>query len=407
VNTLLAIKVIAGLMILVVLAYLGGHRRVVRFQEQLGITGVITAGFPLIALGVIAALPGVDVLTGDVVDSVRPILQFGLGWLGFISGASLDIRVLENMPKGSAYTVLVEALGPFAFTTVGCGALMVAFGSEPDDPTVWRDCLMLGAAAAMSAPRRSRTLTGIRQLDGLIGMIGLLFITSYFRDAGSAWDVPETGWIFVSLGIGVAVGVLIFTMVRTPSSNAELLAVVIGGIAFASGLAGYLRLSPIVVCFIAGVLVTNFPNDVRDSVFRILRHLERPVHLLFLIVAGALWSVTDWRGWVLVPVFVVARITGTWLGIKASRSETSEDRVLVAPVSALSIALVISLVDMYRGERLAWVVTAVIGGALLTELLVQAALESGDTIDDDDPAPRKPIDELDDFSGPIYKDDYP
>jgi hypothetical protein len=110
---------------------------------------------------------------------------------------------------------------------------------------------------------------------------------------------------------------------------------------------------------------------------------------------------------VLVPVFVVARITGTWLGIKASRSETSEDRVLVAPVSALSIALVISLVDMYRGERLAWVVTAVIGGALLTELLVQAALESGDTIDDDDPAPRKPIDELDDFSGPIYKDDYP
>src|SRR5690349_6223078 len=242
-------------MLLVVLAYLGGHRRVVRFQEQLGITGVITAGFPLIALGVIAALPGVEVLTGDVLESVRPVLHFGLGWLGFISGASLDIRVLESMPKGSAYVVLVEALGPFALTTVGCGALMLAFGSQPDDPTVWRDCLMLGAAAAMSAPRRSRTLTGIRQLDGLIGMIGLLFITSYFR-ASSAWDVPETGWIFVSLGIGVAVGVLIFTMVRTPSSNAELLAVVVGGIAFASGLAGYLRLSPIVICFIAGVLVT-------------------------------------------------------------------------------------------------------------------------------------------------------
>mgnify|MGYP003345887960 CR=1 FL=1 len=64
------------------------------------------------------------------------------------------------------------------------------------------------------------------------------------------------------------------------------LAVVVGAIAFASGLAGYLRLSPIVICFLAGALVTNFPNDQRDSVFRILNHLERPLHLVFLMKIG-------------------------------------------------------------------------------------------------------------------------
>ena len=115
-------------------------------------------------------------------------------------------------------------------------------------------------------------------------MIGLVFITAYFRDdTGGTWQLPDTAWIFVSLGLGVAIGVLIFAMVRVPESNAEFLAVVLGGIAFASGLAGYLRLSPIAICFIAGVLVTNFPNEQRDSIFRILNHLERPVHLLFLI----------------------------------------------------------------------------------------------------------------------------
>ena len=46
-RTLLAIKVIGGLVALLVLAYLGGHRRVVRFQERLGISGVITAGLPV------------------------------------------------------------------------------------------------------------------------------------------------------------------------------------------------------------------------------------------------------------------------------------------------------------------------------------------------------------------------
>lgn len=50
-NTLFAIKIIAGLVVLVVLAYLGGHRKVVKFQERLGVCGVITAGFPFVALG--------------------------------------------------------------------------------------------------------------------------------------------------------------------------------------------------------------------------------------------------------------------------------------------------------------------------------------------------------------------
>jgi hypothetical protein len=72
----------------------------VRFQEQLGISGVITAGFPFVALGLIASLPSVGILTGDVLSRLRPVLHFGLGWLGFIIGAQLDIRVLDRVPKG-------------------------------------------------------------------------------------------------------------------------------------------------------------------------------------------------------------------------------------------------------------------------------------------------------------------
>jgi len=417
-STLFAIKVIGGLIALLVLAYLGGHRRVVRFQERLGISGVITAGFPFIALGVVASLPSVGILTGDVLENMRPVLLFGLGWLGFIIGAQLDIRVLERVPRGTAYMILVESILPFAVTAAACGAVMIAFGTSWRELSMWRDVVLLGAAAAMTAPRRFRGFANrswregrsadvlLAQLDELVGVIGLLLITAYFRVADTAWQLPDTAWIFVSLGIGVAVGALIFAMVRVPTSNAEFLAVVLGGIAFASGFAGYLRLSPIVICFIAGVLVTNFPNDAREDVFRILRHLERPVHLLFLIVAGAVWSVSDWRGWVLVPVFVIARVIGKWLGIFASRTvldqKLTSERTLITPMSVLSIALVISAAQTYAGTRtLPWVVTAVIGGALLSELLVQATPTR-----DDVPiqAPER-IDELDDNSGPVYVDE--
>ncbi len=446
-STWFAIKVIGGLVALLVLAYLGGNRRVVRFQEQLGISGVITAGFPFVALGAIASLPSVGILNEEVIALLRPILHFGLGWVGFIIGAQLDIRVLDRVPKGTAYLILVEALGPFGITAAACGILMVSFnvaGMSLSDGATWRDMILLGTAAAMTAPRKFRGFANrtwhegrgvdilLGQLDELVGVIGLLFITAYFRegDGASTWHLPNTAWVFVSLGLGVAIGILIFAMIRVPVSNAEFLAVVIGAIAFASGLAGYLHLSPIVICAIAGVLVTNFPNDQRDSVFRILNHLERPVHLLFLMIAGAVWTITDWRGWALVPLFVAGRVIGKWTGVIASKtalgsllpSSFADQRSLVTPLSGLSIALVISLQGYYKDAGLPWIITAVIGGAVVAEFLVsrtkdpavpqtgRAATQPAAIVQPiDELEDSGPIDELEDDgdveAGPIYRDE--
>jgi len=431
-GTLFAIKVIGGLIALLVLAYLGGHRRVIKFQERLGISGVITAGFPFVLMGALAGTDTVGILSEEVLAKLRPILHFGLGWLGFIIGAQLDIRVLDRVPKGTAYLILVEALGPFGITAAACGAVMVAFGASWRDPELWRDIILLGAAAGMTAPKKFRGFANrtwhegrgvdvlLGQLDELVGGGGLVLMTGECRtETSSAWSPPsDTAWVFISLGLGVAIGVLIFTMVRVPVSNAEFLAVVLGSIAFASGLAGYLGLSPIVVCFLAGVLVTNFPNEQRESIFRILNHLERPVHLLFLIVAGAVWHIADWRGWVLVPLFVVGRVVGKWTGLIASKTAVggllpegfADHRTMLTSVSALSIALVVSIDKI--DETMSWVVTAVIGGAIASEILVQITAKSpaqimrAETEVDNRDAP---IDELDDRSsavdGPIYRDD--
>jgi hypothetical protein len=208
--------------------------------------------------------------------------------------------------------------------------------------------------------------------------------------------------------------------VRVPVSNAEFLAVVIGSVAFASGLAGYLQLSPIVVCFLAGVLVTNFPNEQRESLMRILNHLERPVQLLFLIVAGTIWAIGDWRGWLLAPLFVAGRALGKFTGLVASKTAVgaflpsgfADHRQLVSPVSSLSIALVVSI-DAKTDASLPWLITAVIGGAMISEALVQLTSkpEATPAMPIDELDGSAPIDELDDRSsgvaGPIYRDEAP
>jgi len=430
-RTGVVLRLVLGLTAVFALAYLGGHRRVLALERRLGISGVIAAGFPFVALGVIVHQPAVGILAGDVLERLQPILHFGLGWLGFIIGAQLDVRVLDKVPRGTGYLVVVEALGPFAAVAAATAGLALVLGlADWRTPEFWRDAIVIGAAGAMTAPRRFRGFAAsawregksadhlLSQLDEIVGVVGLLFVAAYFRPAFAAgWELPGTGWLFVTIGLGVAVGILIFAMVRVPTNEGEFLAVVLGSVALGAGLAGYLYLSPIVVCFIAGALVVNFPCDQREQIFRILNHLERPIHLLFLIVAGASWDVTAAKPWVIVPAFVAARVIGKWIGVATARSTVgsllprgfADDRMLVSPLSPLAIALVVSLQGSAGGIPSAWLVTVVIGGAILTEVAVQftapptprasepAAADAVPTIDD--------LDETTARVGPTYKDE--
>ena len=398
------IRVIIGLSILLIFAYAGSHPMILALEARIGIAHVVTAGFPFVLLGLIASQNAVGVLTDDILATITPILNFGLGWLGFIIGLQMDLRHFDRLPQGTGLLVVVEASVPFIVITLACGALMVLFGQDYRDPSVIRNAVMLGAAGAMTGLLRDRSLGGrswvrkplergnpkdiglqslVSQLDEVFGLVALLVLAAYFRptEAGTTWQLPGTAWVFVTLGLGVAVGMLLFVMVRKPQSGAEFLAVLFGFIAFASGLAGYLSLSPIVVCFIAGALVTNFPCEQRDRVAQLSNRMERPIHLIFLIIAGALWSVDDWRGWVLLPCFVASRFVGRYLGIFAGqKSFEAKDQVppdhgpVVTPLSVLSIALVVNVERLYVGEDggvISWVMTAVIGGAFVTEFFVQ------------------------------------
>jgi NhaP-type Na+/H+ or K+/H+ antiporter len=48
-----------------------------------------------------------------------------------------------------------------------------------------------------------------------------------------------------------------------------------------------------------------------------------------------------------------------------------------APAGAISLAVVISAQNLYGGPRISWIVTAVIAGSLLHEVLVQVVLRRG------------------------------
>jgi hypothetical protein len=126
-----------------------------------------------------------------------------------------------------------------------------------------------------------------------------------------------------------------------------------------------------------------------------------------------------------VPLFVAGRVLGKWSGVMAAKTTVgqflptsfADQRNWVTPLSGLSIALVISVQSLYADDGLRWIVTAVLGGSIVTEFLITRGStdESPHYRAISEPAlPTVPIDELHDLDddsdvddGPVYRDEPP
>lgn len=387
-----AIKAILGLLILLTLAYIAGHPRVVRLEQRLRISQVITAGFPFVLFGLAAHSEGIGILSDPILDEIRPILPIGLGWIGFVVGFRFDLRKLENLPDGVGSALLLTTVLPF-LAVVGITSLLFGLLEGVDDSSFLRDAILLATAGAMTA----RTVPGlistrgadshivdrvsrIIKLEEVIAFVALVMVAAFFRPDNElvGWRVPAVGWVFITLGVGTILGGLVFALMRSVNGSTETLVVTLGSIAFAAGMASYLKLSPIVVCFLAGALVSNLPGTWKEQVGNALSRLERPIYLVFLVIAGAYWRVDEWQGWVLMLLFVATRLFSRFIGVRLftgqhpdALSPVEQRNLAASPMGALSIAIIINAQDLYSGQTLPWIVHAIIGGSLLTEIVVQ------------------------------------
>ncbi len=386
------ITVILGLVTIVALAYLAGHPKVRELEERLRISHVVTAGFPFVLLGLVARHPRVGIVSDAVLEQIQPILPFGLGWIGLALGFRFDARDLDRPPPYLELALGLLTITPFVLTFAACSVLFFLVG-DPKDPVFLSHALILATASTISGsstPVLDQTaaddvgvdrFTRIVQLEQLVAVAGLALIGAFFRPDGShvGWQLPGMAWLFVTIGLGGMLGVTAYAVLAVVNSRTEVTLVMLGAICFSAGMASFLRLSPTVVCFTAGLVLANVPGSHKAQVRDTLARLEPPIYLVFLFLAGAHWRLWDEEGWALLVAFVVARVIGKQLGaaILKRRSDdelSAEERraLALSPMGTLAIATAVSAQDLYTGAESNWVVTAVIGGAIVNEILVQA-----------------------------------
>ena len=391
---------VVGLAALIVLGFLASHHFRTFFRKSAIFDQFLNSGFLFILLGVLLGPIFLNVLSPTVVRQLDPFIYLALGWIGFIVGIQFEWRLLERVPFRVFALAQLESIVTAAvlFGALLCILLGPFFDTRVTAFEAWTGAIILTICGTISssvtihyysqkfaASRKVlRLLEFLVSLHVFIPLLGVAILFSFFHiDQLGGAHFSGWLWLAIHLIIGALLGFMMFYLLRGRLSENERLLLILGSITFAAGIAGYLHISPIVVCFIAGIVYANMPgfNDVLMEV--VLRHAERPVYLMMLILAGSLWDFRSLTAWGFLIVYVTVCFIAKGIALLAVSKAEPILRFrfpLLGGVLAqgpLAIALIVGYEQIYQSAFLSHIVTAILAGAMLNEVLAGKLLRAG------------------------------
>ncbi len=295
-------KTITGILLLAVLA-LAGHRRSFTHiaRPRTGRFFFLT-GTEFLLVGYLLGDSFLGILDGATLDRVRPFLILGLGWIGLLSGIQLEWKALGVFGPASYLWILLYGSTVLLFVFAGLYALFDAW--FPADPHIGLAAAVLAVTALCTAQasialwmqhvdKQKRPLGLMLQfvssVNDVIAIVLFGLLVGFYQPieggSGGGSLLPLENVAF-SLLLGVLAGVLLLALFRTRLGGVDKVLIVIGLVLFGGGISYLLRISPLLVHLVAGVILANFSLRSEET-FQLLVRIERPLYLIFLMIAGA------------------------------------------------------------------------------------------------------------------------
>lgn len=382
-------------LILILVALIGARFSFSTLRVPPGPRLVLRTGTHFLLLGFLLGPHALGLLTQDSLRQLFPLLGIGLGWIGFLFGLQLDRRNLRQFPIALHLLAIGQAVLAF-FVFVGVGGLAL-LGAGFTDRTPILLLLGAGATACISTPAGIALISTnyrvrgkvrdllflVASLDALVGIAALQTVYALFPPGDLGVGLPvllRLTWIAAALGLGVICGILFLWLTRPRPGSEEMVLFLLGIAAFSSGAALQLQLSPLFVSVVMGVVVANFSAD-PQRVFRVLHDWEKPIYVVFLLLAGALLDFST--PWIvaLALAYAVLRGGGKVLGnlamIRILPLDVTPPRLFglgLIPQGGISLAMAISGVLTYGGlvlngrDAANLLFAVVVLGVLLSEL---------------------------------------
>jgi Kef-type K+ transport system membrane component KefB len=326
----------------------------------------------------------------EVLRQIAPLISLAIGWAGLVYGLQFDLRAMLNSRSGAFTLSGVQAGVTFALV-YGVGRWVLAgtgfLGLDGDQASL--AALFLGATAAVSSPaawelvnqrfptqgRHSTMLRDGGTIDELVGVLafGLIFCLFHpAQDSPLSRPLTPTEWYVISVLLGAVMGAVFHIFLGDEDDEDHLFLAFTGIIVFGSGAAWYLNLSPLLVSLVLGMVLGNTSRHAKRVLPVILR-THKPMVLLLLIFAGALWTPVSWPAFVLAVLYIslrsLGKLGGGWLAALSIGPAVRRDlgRGLLGH-GEIAVAMALNLRLVYEGPFVDWVFTAVLVSLVLNEL---------------------------------------
>jgi hypothetical protein len=384
------------LVVVVGVAYVLAHNVVERLQRRF----LVVSGAEYLLLGVLLGPVFPDIGVFDNMTGIVPIIALAAGWVGLLRGTDFDFASLQKLDPATWRILVLHHLLPGAAVGLSAyyffmepGVLYKAYEIGPKE----RDLAMLSAAAlacfaaADSAEpfdllsrryeisgRLSPLLRNGTRLGDIMVILAFGLIFCWFHEsAPGAPEYSPSTWAWVTVVLGVTLGFLFSLFLAGDESDNSRFLALVGIIAFASGGAYFLELSPLAVNLSMGFVLVNTARG-GHLLHSTLESTERPMTLVLLIFAGALWEPTDLEvTLVALAGFLVLRTAGKWLASVLAAWGTSLRTDLFRGLLAhgdVTLAMAVSFRLVYKGGPADIAYSVVLGSIIINDLIAPRLL---------------------------------
>ena len=377
------------LVVVIGVAYVLAHNVVERLQRRF----LVVSGAEYLLLGFLLgpAFPAIHAL--DNVTGLLPIIALAAGWVGLLRGTDFDFASLQKLDPATWRVVFLHHLLPGVAVGFGSYYFFTQSGwlfTDPRDAALSASALACFAAADSTEPfdllaRRYEVSgrlapllrNGTRLGDiAVILAFGLIFCV-FHENAPEAQDYSPALWAWVTVLLGGALGVLFSLFLAGDESDNSRFLALVGIIAFASGGAYFLELSPLAVNLSMGFVLVNFARG-GQLLHTTLESTERPMAIVLLVFAGALWEPTELAPTLLaLGGFLILRTGAKWLASIIAGWGTSLRKDLFRGLLAhgdVTLAMAVSFRLVYDGEAAKIAYSVVLGSIILNDLLAPRLL---------------------------------
>jgi len=266
-------------------------------------------------------------VTPELIRELAPFVALGLGWIGLLFGLQFDRRVLRAFRRGEHVAAAGQAVIAWAVLAVGLGAAAALAGRG--DPGHLAAAAAAAAAGCVASPTGAAVVFGAARvrgpmsrlvslgtsLDGAVGIVALalLYAAVHGPAIPARIELGPARWLAVPLLAALLGGWLFLSLTREKPPADEIVLFLLGLALLLAGTSLSIGVSPLFTAALAGAFLANL-SPLRRRVMTSVATWEKPVHVLFLTLAGAMLSLRTW--WILVPfgAYVALRTVGKLVG---------------------------------------------------------------------------------------------